>query len=32
VGTDSDDANLANGNYKVIVKQGLVTSIRKSKA
>ncbi|HEY7756439.1 MAG TPA: hypothetical protein VID69_09455 [Actinomycetota bacterium] len=30
--TDSDDANLANGNYKVIVKQGLVTSIRKSKA
>lgn len=30
--TDPDDAKLANGNYQVIVKQGLVTSIRKSKA
>jgi multidrug efflux pump subunit AcrA (membrane-fusion protein) len=30
--TDPDDANLANGNYKVIVKNGLVTSIRKSQA
>ena len=29
--TDLDDAKLANGNYKVIVKSGLVTSIRKSK-
>jgi hypothetical protein len=30
--TDPNDAKLANGNYKVIVKQGLVTSIRKSQA
>lgn len=30
--TDPDDAKLANGNYQVIVKKGLVTSIRKSKA
>ena len=29
--TDSDDAKLANGNYQVIVKGSLVTSIRKSK-
>jgi len=29
--TDPDDAKLANGNYQVIVKKGLVTSIRKSK-
>ena len=27
-----DDANLAQGNYKVIVKNGVVTSIRKSSA
>jgi hypothetical protein len=30
--TDPDDAKLANGNYQVIVKGGLATSIRKSKA
>jgi regulator of replication initiation timing len=30
--TDPDDAKFANGNYQVIVKKGLVTSIRKSKA
>jgi uncharacterized phage infection (PIP) family protein YhgE len=30
--TDPDDAQLANGNYQVIVKKGIVTSIRKSKA
>jgi multidrug efflux pump subunit AcrA (membrane-fusion protein) len=30
--TDADDVKLANGNYKVIVKNGLVTSIRKSSA
>jgi hypothetical protein len=30
--TDPDDAKLANGDYQVIVKKGLVTSIRKSKA
>ena len=30
--TDPDDVKLANGNYKVIVKNGLVTSIRKSSA
>ncbi len=30
--TDPDDVKLANGNYQVIVKQGVVTSIRKSKA
>lgn len=29
--TDADDAKLANGNYQVIVKKGLATSIRKSK-
>jgi hypothetical protein len=29
--TDPDDAKLANGNYQVIVKDGLVTSIKKSK-
>jgi hypothetical protein len=29
--TNPDDAKLANGNYQVIVKKGLVTSIRKSK-
>ena len=29
---DPDDVNLAQGNYKVIVKKGLVTSIRKSSA
>ena len=29
--TDPGNAKLANGNYKVIVKQGLVTAIRKSK-
>lgn len=29
--TSPDDAKLANGNYQVIVKEGLVTSIRKSK-
>jgi hypothetical protein len=29
--TDPNDANLANGNYQVIVKDGLVTSIKKSK-
>jgi len=29
--TDPNDAKLANGNYQVIVKKGLVTSIRKSK-
>ncbi|MGH2637139.1 MAG: hypothetical protein ACRDHU_13480 [Actinomycetota bacterium] len=29
--TDPGDAKLANGNDKVIVKNGLVTSIRKSK-
>ena len=29
---DPEDANLAQGNYKVIVKNGVVTSIRKSKA
>ena len=30
--TDPDDAKLANGNYQVIVRNGLVTSIRKSQA
>jgi hypothetical protein len=30
--TDPDNAKLANGNYQVIVRNGLVTSIRKSKA
>jgi multidrug efflux pump subunit AcrA (membrane-fusion protein) len=30
--TDPDDAKFANGNYQVIVKKGLATSIRKSKA
>jgi hypothetical protein len=30
--TNPDDAKVANGNYQVIVKNGLVTSIRKSKA
>jgi hypothetical protein len=30
--TDPDDAKLANGNYQVIVRDGLVTSIRKSQA
>jgi len=30
--TDPDKAKLANGNYQVIVKKGIVTSIRKSKA
>lgn len=30
--TDPDDVNLANGNYQVIVRDGLVTSIRKSQA
>jgi ABC-type transporter Mla subunit MlaD len=30
--TDPDDVKLANGNYQVIVKDNLVTSIRKSKA
>jgi regulator of replication initiation timing len=29
---DPDDAKLANGNYQVIVRNGLVTSIRKSQA
>ena len=29
--TDPDDAKLANGNYRVVVKDGLATSIRKSK-
>jgi len=29
--TDPNDVKLANGNYQVIVKQGLATSIRKSK-
>jgi len=29
--TNPDDVKLANGNYQVIVKKGLVTSIRKSK-
>ena len=29
--TDPDNAKLANGNYRVIVKDGLATSIRKSK-
>jgi cell division protein FtsB len=29
--TDPNDAKLANGNYQVIVKKGIVTSIRKSK-
>jgi hypothetical protein len=29
--TDPDDAKLANGDYQVIVKGSLVTSIRKSK-
>jgi hypothetical protein len=29
--TDPDDAKLANGDYQVIVKEGVVTSIRKSK-
>ena len=29
---DPEDANLAQGNYKVIVKNGVVTSIRKSSA
>jgi multidrug efflux pump subunit AcrA (membrane-fusion protein) len=30
--TNPDDAKLANGNYQVIVRNGLVTSIRKSQA
>ncbi|HET7236622.1 MAG TPA: hypothetical protein VFK59_09340 [Actinomycetota bacterium] len=30
--TDPDDAKLANGNYQVIVRNGLVTSIKKSQA
>jgi hypothetical protein len=30
--TDPDDAKLANGNYQVIVRDGLATSIRKSQA
>jgi hypothetical protein len=30
--TDPDQVELANGNYQVIVRQGLVTSIRKSQA
>ena len=30
--TDPDDAQLANGNYQVIVKKNLVTSIRESKS
>jgi hypothetical protein len=30
--TNADDVKLANGNYQVIVRNGLVTSIRKSKA
>jgi ABC-type transporter Mla subunit MlaD len=30
--TDPDDVKLANGNYQVIVRDGLVTSIRKSNA
>jgi multidrug efflux pump subunit AcrA (membrane-fusion protein) len=30
--TDPDDIELVNGNYQVIVKKGLATSIRKSKA
>lgn len=29
--TDPNDAKLANGNYQVIVRDGLVTSIKKSK-
>ena len=29
--TDPDNAKLANGNYRVVVKDGLATSIRKSK-